>query len=456
MHRTLYILLPLAAVVGCRSYPSSCAVRNAEAQVLAIAAVTASERQLPVPEETSLPNEPLSLDALWALAIQRNPLLREAASDVEAAHGRWIQAGKYPNPSIAYDESKLGDPRNAAGKLTLALQQEFLTAQKRPLDMRIAARGTDVACLALLARKFDVLARIRRAYYDYLALAYVAQVNDEVAASLEQDTEVIRKQVEEVKSRPYTDLIRLRALLEDARIGQIRSQVNLSAAWRQLAAEVGVPDLAAPCASGELPDHAPSWESPAVVQRVLAASTELRQLSAQVGVARLQVSRAQAQAVPNVTVGAGYTRDFTDQFPGGAVLNVEMPLPLWDRREGQIYEAQARLSQAQAAVRTASMRLERDTADAWSRYRGALRQEQQLTEEVLPRLKQSLDEVRKGYLAGAAQLAFADVILAEQSYNAARLRLADTRRELWRAVADLEGLMQLDVGEEHGASNPPQ
>jgi outer membrane protein TolC len=79
-----------------------------------------------------------------------------------------------------------------------------------------------------------------------------------------------------------------------------------------------------------------------------------------------------------------------------------------------------------------------------------------LTEEVLPRLKQSLEEVRKGYLAGAAQLGFADVILAEQSYNAARLRLADTRRELWRAVADLEGLMQLDVGEEPGASDSPQ
>ena len=294
--------------------------------------------------------------------------------------------------------------------------------------------------------------RIRRAYYDYLALAYVAQTNDEVVATLEQDTEVIRKQVEEVKSRPYTDLIRLRALLEEAKIGQVRSQINLSAAWTQLAAEVGVPQLAAPQTRGKLPDQAPAWESPAVVRRVLAASTELQQLAAQVEVARLQLSRARAQAVPNVTVGAGYTKDYTDQFPGSAVLNVQMPLPLWDRREGQIYEAQARLSQARAAVRTAGTRLEHDTADAWSRYRGALRQEQLLTGEVLPRLKQSLDGVRKGYLAGAAQLAFADVILAEQSYNAARLQLADSRRELWRAVADLEGLMQLDLGEEPGSA----
>ena len=41
-----------------------------------------------------------------------------------------------------------------------------------------------------------------------------------------------------------------------------------------------------------------------------------------------------------------------------------------------------------------------------------------------------------------------DVLLAEQALNDTRLRLAEARRDLWRAVADLEGLMQLDVGEE--------
>jgi hypothetical protein len=30
----------------------------------------------------------------------------------------------------------------------------------------------------------------------------------------------------------------------------------------------------------------------------------------------------------------------------------------------------------------------------------------------------------------------------------ARLTLAEARRELWLAVADLQGLMQVDVGEE--------
>lgn len=450
MFRTLLILSPLAAVVGCHCGPSGI-TRNVEAQISAVASTPAQERRLPPVEETPLPDDPPTLEGLWDLALRFNPALHEAAAEVEAVRGRWIQAGKYLNPSVSYQQSKLGDPRNSAGSLSLGLQQEILTARKRPLDMAVAARAADVACLALAARKFEVLGRVRRAYYEYLALANVAQISEEVVATLERDTEVIRKQVEEVKSRPYTDLVRLEALLEDAKIGQVRSRINLAAAWRQLAAEVGVPDLAPPRTPGSLPEHVPSWQSAQVVRRIRAANTELQQLEAQVQVARLQVSRARAEAVPNLTVGGGYTQDFTDQFPGSGVLSVQMPVPLWDRRQGQVYEAQARLVQARAAVRTASTRLDRDAADAWARYRGALDQQQQLRADVLPRLKRSLDELRKGYVAGAAQVGFADVILAEQSYDAARLRLAETRRELWRAVADLEGLMQLDVGEEPGA-----
>ena len=68
--------------------------------------------------------------------------------------------------------------------------------------------------------------------------------------------------------------------------------------------------------------------------------------------------------------------------------------------------------------------------------------------EVLPRFRESLDLLLKGYQAGAAQVTFADVFQAEQDLNATRLTLGDARRNLWLAHADLQGLMQIDIGEE--------
>ena len=40
------------------------------------------------------------------------------------------------------------------------------------------------------------------------------------------------------------------------------------------------------------------------------------------------------------------------------------------------------------------------------------------------------------------------VIAEDRPEGEIGLRLADTRRDLWRAIADLRGLMQFDVGEE--------
>jgi predicted RNA-binding Zn ribbon-like protein len=110
------------------------------------------------------------------------------------------------------------------------------------------------------------------------------------------------------------------------------------------------------------------------------------------------------------------------------------------------------LSRAQAAERTAANRLLRETAEALARYEGARCQVDRLRKVILPQLQENLALVRQGYQAGAANFAFTDVQLAVEAQNDARLRLVGAQRELWRAVADLQGLMQLEVDEEMGAS----
>jgi len=447
------LVIPLlGALAGCHACPVDVG-GEVEAQAAAVAPARATLEWLPCAAEDPAPPEPVDLPALWNLALANNPALREAAADVEAARGRLIQAGKYPNPKVAYTEAEIGTSQNAAGDLTVEINQEIVTAGKRGLDVAIAARGTDVASLALLAGKFDVLTRLRRAYYDYLAWRYAVEVNADVLAALQKGVDITRKQVEEVKVRPRADLVRLQAVLEEARITRDRSRISLEAAWRQLAAEVGLPDLQMAEAGRDWNDPVPQWDAAAVVGRVLAANTALKQAAVEAEQARLEVERAQAEAVPNVTVGGGYSRNFAEN-ERGAIVSVETALPLWDRKQGHVHEAQARLAKAQAAQRTAELRLRRDTAEAFGRYLAARQQVERLNKEVLPRLVESLSLVRQSYQAGGAQVTFADVLLAEQTLNDARLRLADVRRELWRAVADLQGLMQLDVDEEVAVPRP--
>jgi cobalt-zinc-cadmium efflux system outer membrane protein len=444
MRRLLTTGLLLAA--GCRN----CADQVpglVEQQVAAVAHARADSAVVPCAAADPPAEGPPDLASLWDLTLANNPMLREAAAEVEAAQGRLIQAGTYPNPHIVANDEEWASNKNKRGNPSIEIGQEIVTGGKRRLDLAVAGRDLDAHTVALLGRKFEILTRVRRAYFDYLALRYAVQVSRQVVSSLEEGVEITRKLVEQAKTRPRTDLLRLQALLEEARITLARAQTNLDSAWRQLAADIGLPHLSQPSTAPALPNDAPLWESELVAQRVQSTNTELRQAELEAERARISFERARAEAVPNVTVSGGYIRSYIDEL-GGGILRIETALPVWDRKQGRIHEARALWAQAQAAQRSTSTRLSRDTAEAFARYAGARLQADRLARSVIPQLEESLKLVREGYQAGAAGIGFADVLLAVEALNDARLRLVEARRELWRAVADLEGLMQLDLGQD--------
>src|SRR5262249_46004668 len=352
-----------------------------------------------------------------------------------------------PNPRLLYDQDTIGSRLAPQGNIAVQLTQEVVTAGKRRLDVAVARRQADAASLALLGRKFEVLTRVRRPYPNHAGWADAERANEEVVAVLGQGLRTTRQLVEQAKVRPRTDLLRIEALLEEAQVSLSRSRANREGAWKELAAEVGLPGLPPPESVPPPPDPLPAWEAGAVQERVLASNTALKQAAVEAERARLALERARAQAVPNVTVGGGYTLDNVDQTAGGTVT-VEAPVPLWDRNQGNIHAAQAGWVQAQAAARATEMRLSRETAAAFAAYRAARQQVERLEGRILPRLRESLDLLHKGYRAGSPQVTFADVLSAEQALFSARVTLAEARRALWLAVADLQGLMQLDLGED--------
>ena len=392
------------------------------------------------------PHGKLDLPELWDIALVNNPAVREAGADVQAARARLLQAGLYPNPRFRFSQDTIGSAIARPGNSAFEVNQEIVTAGKRKLDVAVAGREVSFAEVGLTGRKFEALTRIRRSYYDYLTLWEVLKGYEETVAALEKGVEATRKQVETAKTRPQTDLLRLEALLAEARINRDRTGDALRGAWRQLAAEVGVDDLPPAAEVGELPPTPPAWDHTAILRQALATNSTIRQAAVEADRARVAVDRARAGAIPNVVVGGGYNADRTDQTSGGMV-NVEVPLPLWDRQQGKVREAEAKFAAAQAAARGAETKLTRDVAEAFARYSAARRQVERTEADVLPRLRESVTLLRKAFEAGGAQVTFADVLTTEQSLLSARITLAEARRALWQAVADLQGLMQLDVAE---------
>lgn len=109
------------------------------------------------------------------------------------------------------------------------------------------------------------------------------------------------------------------------------------------------------------------------------------------------------------------------------VAGFSIPLPLWNRNQGRIAEAEANLAKVADEGAAAETRAHADLNEAYQTLARAAEETRILRETVLPGAKSAVDQITEGYSTGRfSQL---DVLDAQRSYN-------ETRTQYVRALAD--------------------
>src|SRR5690606_9428187 len=124
------------------------------------------------------------------------------------------------------------------------------------------------------------------------------------------------------------DLLQARIEADTARLQRQRAQNRYAAAWRQLVAVVGVPQLPCTPLSGDLEHNLPYFDWHESLSRALVASPELAAAQADVARAGWALQRAQVEPIPNINAQAGtqYDNATQDQI---AYAQVDMAVPLF-------------------------------------------------------------------------------------------------------------------------------
>ncbi|MGL4551398.1 MAG: hypothetical protein ACRC33_09445, partial [Gemmataceae bacterium] len=110
------------------------------------------------------------LDGLTQLMLQRDPRLAQGVFRAEAAGGRAVQAGLYPNPVFSYSAEEIADRTGPAGIHSPRLSQEFVTGGKLVLARAAAERERERVDLELRSLLYSRTGAVRLAYYDLLAM----------------------------------------------------------------------------------------------------------------------------------------------------------------------------------------------------------------------------------------------------------------------------------------------
>ncbi len=392
------------------------------------------------PGENSLsaedPGLPLTLADLESLALQHHPSLVQSRMAVQAAEGRLVQAGLYPNPVAGYSADEMGD-QGTAGKQGGFILQEIVTGKKRRLDRSIASHAIEEAVSDCRAQQGRVLNDVRIAFYDVLLAQRIVELDEQLVRVGEEGVKAA-EQLFKAKEVSRVDVLEAQIEADRARLKLHGGRNHHWAAWRRLVIAVGLPDMLPRALTGDVDKDLPDLTWHEALAQILAQSPELARARAALERAKCVVAREYAQRIPNVEVRAGVQHD---NAVNQTLTNLEvgLPLPIFNRNQGNISRAQAELVAAQSEIQRVELELHERLVAAFQRYADARHYVDAYSNSILPNAKSSLDLVTSGYRQG--ELSYLALLTTQRTYANVNLAYLESLRELRENSVAIEGLL---------------
>ncbi|CAH0196465.1 Cobalt-zinc-cadmium resistance protein CzcC [Massilia sp. Bi118] len=377
---------------------------------------------------------PLTLNQAIELALSANPALRSATRSIGIADGAVQQASARPNPELSFLSE--GTDRNTRTETT-QVNQRLELGGKRAARIAAAEQERNVAIDDVNARRAELRADVITAYMD----ALTAQERLALArASLDlahKSTEVTSRRVIAGKISPV-EQTRSSVAEAAAQLELTQAEAELALAQRRLTALWASPrPLDQPLQAPDTFDRVPAWTD--LAQR-LETAPQLRRAQSNVAGRDAQVRLERAQRIPDVTVTVGSQRE-REQGRTQGVIGLSVPLPLFNRNQGNVLSALRRADQARDDLEAERLRLTQALADAYQRAEVASTQTVTLRDQVLPAAQSAYDAAVTGFSMG--KFAFTDVLDAQRTLFQTKTQYLRALADRYRSIADIERYVPL-------------
>ena len=385
----------------------------------------------------------LTLQKAIDLALDSNLDLAVARREIEATQGQVIQGQARPNPELAYS---LEDQRAATRTQSVQINLPVEMGGKRAARITAAERGRDIAVEELNLRRVEIRAAVVAAFFDTLAAqerAALAQASVDLAI---RATDAVAKRVAAGKVSPVEET-KARVAEAGVRVELAQAQSEQRSARARLASLLGASPPQFTQLSGSV-DDLPVVPSLDDIQQRLSASSALRRAQLEVERRRSLADVERSKQTPDVTVSLGVKRP-NELARNQLMLGVSVPLPLFDRNQGNLLEALKREDKARDELQALNLRLSTEVLQARERLTLVRGEIDVLQREVLPGAKSAYDAATVGF--GYGKFNFLEVLDAQRTYFAAQSQYLKALAEAHRAAADMDRV----IGASEPTTTPP-
>ena len=389
------------------------------------------------------PTTALTLRAAIELALSNNADLMIAAREIEAIEGQVLQAQTRPNPELSY---LLEDTQRATRTTTLQLNLPIEMGGKRAARIEAAQRGRDSVIAELATRRAEIRATVTAAFFDVLSgQERVALAQDSVDLA-KRATDAAAKRVSAGKVSPVEES-KARVAEAGVRVELAQAQSELRNARQRLASLWANATPRFTRVDGQI-DTLPSVPDTQAIEQRITDSPHLKRAQMEVQRRRALVEVERARRIPDVTVSMGAKRA-EELGRNQILLGVSVPLPFFDRNQGNLLEALKREDKSRDELLAIRIRLNTDVLQARERLSAGRSEIEILQREVLPGAKSAYDAATTGFEFG--KFNFLEVLDAQRTYFQAKSQYLKALAEAHRAAAEIDRLL----GDQHSAVTHP-
>lgn len=391
-------------------------------------------------EPSAAPLSSLSLAQALLEVDASHPELAEYRAYVEAAEARGEQVGSFPNPTLVLRMENApwsrGSTRNEA-EYVAGLSFQLPISGRLGDAESVAAREVEQRAQELSAKRLELHGRVRGAFATALSLERASAIQTQAHELAQRAIALLEARLRAGDAVP-ADLARVqieasRARLELRRIESLRQRALLG-----LATALGDPSRSIGSLGGDL-EAALELPTLEALTASLDQNPKLKSAEAEVALNEAKLELAKAQRVPDVSLDLFYRRlEETDQHAFD--FGVGIPLPLFNRNQGQIRSAMAERLAAESRVQATRNELLREVRAAHARLALLLESTRTMREELLGQADTVLASVEARFRAGDASLV--EVLPVRRDWTSIQLDYIDALRGVMLAWSDLQTLTQ--------------
>ncbi len=364
---------------------------------------------------------PLTLERALQSAFAHNPSLAAAQWEIGVAEGDRQQAGLIPNPQVSWEAE---DTRRRSRTTTLMLSQPLELGGKRGARIEVAERAQDAASIELERRRNELRADVFQAFYNSTIAQQRLLLTEQSLQLAERGLRVAQGRINAGKAAPV-EAMRAQVQLSQVRLELRRAERDQATAYQQLAQVTGAPQ--ATFTRVEEPTTAlPAIASPQTLLDRLPTTAELRLARLQINQKEASLGLEKALRIPDLTVSIGSQYSETDRERVN-LLGVSMPIPLFNRNQGNVLAAARRTDQARDLRNASELRLRSEVQSGLEQWATANTEVNAFNQVILPAAQSAVDTATRGFEMG--KFNFLDVLDAQRT-------LFEARSQYLQAVAD--------------------